>query len=114
MLRSALVVCAVASICTTSPILAAAQTTITRETVTTTAPMTLAPQMRNKARAYVVEHRRPSVVIQDRVAPGIVLPPDAQFYSFEGDGFGPYRYAYVNDAPVLVDPGSRRVIEVFE
>ena len=85
---------------------ASAQATISRETTTTTtttAPgrMTLAPEVRKRVHQYVVAHRQPS--------------PDAQFYAFDGvDGVGPYRYAYVNDAPVLVDPGSRRVIEVIE
>jgi Protein of unknown function (DUF1236) len=91
---------------------------MSRETTTTTAttgPVTLAPEVRTRVRQYVVQHRQPSVVVQDRVAVGTVLPPDARFYSFEGvAGVDPYRYAYVNDAPVLVDPGSRRIIEVFE
>jgi hypothetical protein len=95
-----------------------AQTTMSRETTTTTTttgPVTLAPDVRTRVRQYVVQRRQPSVVVQDRVAVGTVLPPDARFYSFEGvAGVDPYRYAYVNDAPVLVDPGSRRIIEVFE
>jgi hypothetical protein len=99
---------------------ASAQATISRETTTTTTTtspgrMTLAPEVRTRVHQYVVAHRQPSVRIQDRVAVGVVLPSDAQFYAFDGvDGVGPYRYAYVNDAPVLVDPGSRRVIEVIE
>ena len=95
---------------------AQAQTTITRETTTTPgSQVQLSPTVRTKMRAYVVQHRHPSVTIQDRVVIGTVLPPGGQFYVFEGiEGVGPYRYAYVNDAPVLVDPGSRRVIEVFE
>jgi hypothetical protein len=95
---------------------APAQTTITRETTTTPgAQVTLSPTVRTRAREYVVQHRHPSVTIQDRVVVGTVLPPSAQFYAFEGiSDIGPYRYAYVNDAPVLVDPGSRRIIEVFD
>jgi len=96
-----------------------AQSTMSRETTTTTtttqAPVTLAPDVRTHVRQYVVQHRQPSVTIHDRVAVGTVLPPDAQFYPFEGvAGVGAYRYAYINDAPVLVDPGSRRIIEVIE
>jgi hypothetical protein len=99
---------------------ASAQSTMSRETTTTTttttqAPVTLAPDVRTRVRQYVVQHRQPSVTIQNRVAVGTVLPPDAQFYPFEGvAGVGAYRYAYINDAPVLVDPGSRRIIEVIE
>jgi hypothetical protein len=98
---------------------ASAQGTMPRETTTTTTtttgPVTLAPNVRSRVKQYVVQHREPSVTIQDRVAVGTVLPPSAQFYTFEGvDGVGPYRYAYINDAPVLIDPGSRRIIEVIE
>jgi hypothetical protein len=97
-----------------------AQSTMSRETTTTTTtttrgPVTFAPDVRTRVHQYVVQHRQPSVTIHDRVAVGTVLPPDAQFYPFDGvDGVGAYRYAYINDAPVLVDPGSRRIIEVIE
>jgi hypothetical protein len=92
-----------------------AQSTMSRETTTTTTTTTLAPDVRTRVRQYVVQHRQPSVTIQDRVAVGTVLPPDAQFYPFDGVvGVGAYRYAYINDAPVLIDPGSRRIIEVIE
>jgi len=38
------------------------------------------------------------VTIHDRVAVGTVLPPDAQFYPFDGvDGVSAYRYAYIAD-----------------
>ena len=70
---------------------------------------------RTRVRRYVVQHRQPSVTIPDRVAVGTVLPPNAQFFPFEGvEGVSAYRYAYVNDAPVLVDPGSRRIVEIAE
>jgi hypothetical protein len=53
--------------------------------------------------------------VPGRVAVGTVLPPETRFYAFEGvEGVGPYSYAYINEAPVLVDPGSRRVIEIIE
>ena len=56
-----------------------------------------------------------SVTIPRRVAVGTVLPPEARSYSFEGEeGVEPYSDAYINDAPVLVDSGSRRVIEIIE
>ena len=75
----------------------------------------LTPEARTRIRGYVAQHRYPSVAVPGRVAVGTVLPPEARFYAFEGvEGVGPYSYAYINDAPVLVDPGSRRVIEIIE
>jgi len=71
--------------------------------------------MRTRIRGYVAQHKYPSVSVPGRVVVGTVLPPEARFYAFQGvEGVGPYSYAYVNDAPVLVDPGSRRVIEIIE
>ena len=75
----------------------------------------LTPEMRTRIRGYVAQHKFPSVRVPGRVAAGTVLPPEARFYSFEGvEGVGPYSYAYINEAPVLVDPGSPRVIEIIE
>ncbi len=75
----------------------------------------LSPEMRTRIRGYVAQHKYPSVSVPGRVAAGTVLPPETRFYSFEGvEGVGPYSYAYINNAPVLVDPGSRRVIEIIE
>jgi Protein of unknown function (DUF1236) len=75
----------------------------------------LTPEARTRIRGYVAQHRYPSVAVPGHVAVGTVLPPEARFYAFEGvEGVGPYSYAYINDAPVLVDPGSRRVIEIIE
>jgi opacity protein-like surface antigen len=115
-MKSVLLGAASAAVLLASLSAAPAQTTITRETTTTPGgQVTLSPTVRTKVREYVVQHRRPSVTIQERVAVGTVLPPSAQFFAFDGMAdVGPYRYAYVNDAPVLVDPGSRRIIEVIE
>jgi len=75
----------------------------------------LTPEARTRIRGYVAQHRYPSVAVPGRVAVGTVLPPETRFYAFEGvEGVGPYSYAYINEAPVLVDPGSRRVIEIIE
>jgi hypothetical protein len=70
---------------------------------------------RTYVRGYVVQHRRPSVRVQGDVAVGAVLPRDVEFYPVEGNaGLANYRYSYVNDRAVLVDPSSRRVVYVVE
>lgn len=105
---------------------ASAQSTITRETqgggavtretttTTTTTTQTLTPEDRTVVRRYVTQQKRPSVRVQERVSVGSTLPSDVELYEVEG---GPtvsrYRYSVVNDEPVLVDPGTRRVIEVI-
>ena len=95
---------------------ASAQGAVTRETTTTTTTTTrtLTPEDRTVVKRYVTEQKRPSVKIQERVAVGSRLPANVDLYSVEG---GPsvsrYRYTIVNDEPVLVDPGTREIIEVI-
>ena len=90
--------------------------TVTRETTTTTATtrQTLTPDDRTVVRRYVTEQKRPSVRVQERVAVGSRLPSSVELYAVEGGpGVSRYRYTIVNDEPVLVDPGTREVIEVL-
>jgi hypothetical protein len=65
---------------------------------------------------YVVEQHRPSHRYQGDVRVGAELPEAGvtyydvpQEYSARG-----YRYTVVNDRPVLVDPHTRRIVEVVE
>jgi hypothetical protein len=69
-----------------------------------------------RVRRYIVEQRRPSVRVQERVVVGEPLPREVQLYPVPPDvGVRTeYRYGVVNDRAVLVDPNSRRVIEVLE
>ena len=70
---------------------------------------------RTYVRGYVVQHRRPSVRVEGPVAVGAVLPQQVQVYRVEGNpAFDNYRYTWVNDRAVLVDPATRRVIYVVE
>jgi hypothetical protein len=51
----------------------------------------------------------------ERVVVGDVLPPSVAFYPAPPEyGVTEYRYAIVNDEPVLVEPRTRRVIEVLD
>lgn len=66
-------------------------------------------------RQYVVQHRRPSVRVQGDVVVGATLPQQVAVYPVEGNpAFANYRYTWVNDRAVLVDPSSRRVVYVIE
>jgi hypothetical protein len=77
---------------------------------------TLSRDDETKVRRYIVEQRRPSVRVKERVVVGEPLPRDVELYPVPPDvGVRTeYRYTVVNDRPVLVDPHSRRVIEVIE
>jgi phage tail tape-measure protein len=74
-----------------------------------------APQT-TQVQQYVVTQRRPSVRVQDRVVVGETLPQQVELYAIPADAGvqTQYRYSVVNDRTVLVDPGTRRIIQVIE
>ena len=76
----------------------------------------LGVDQRPRFREYVVKERRPSYRYQDEVRVGAVLPSSGVTYYEVPSEYGAreYRYTVVNDRPVLVDPGSRRIVEVIE
>ena len=67
-------------------------------------------------REYIVRERVPNYVIPDRVVVGGVLPEIGVTYYDVPQSFGmtPYRYTVVNGQTVLVDPHSRRIVQVIE
>jgi uncharacterized protein DUF1236 len=73
-------------------------------------------EQRPAFREYVVRERVPNYVIQDRVVVGGVLPEAGVTYYDVPQTFGatPYRYTVVNGETVLVEPRSRRIIQVLD
>jgi Protein of unknown function (DUF1236) len=67
-------------------------------------------------REYIVRERVPNYVIPDRVVVGGVLPEIGVTYYDVPQSFGitPYRYTVVNGQTVLVEPRSRRIVQVVE
>ena len=71
---------------------------------------------RPRFREYVVRERVPSYRYDSDVRVGVVLPEQGVTYrevpaEFHAPG---YRYTYVNDRPVIVEPRTRRIVEVVE
>jgi hypothetical protein len=73
-------------------------------------------EQRPAFREYIVRERVPNYVIPDRVVVGGVLPQTGVTYYDVPQRFGttPYRYTVVNGATVLVEPRSRRIVQVVE
>ncbi|MBX9739139.1 MAG: DUF1236 domain-containing protein [Beijerinckiaceae bacterium] len=71
---------------------------------------------RPRFREYVVSERRPSYRYDGSVVVGAELPASGvTYYEVPAEyGVRDYRYTVVNDRPVLVDPRTRRVIQVIE
>jgi hypothetical protein len=71
---------------------------------------------RPRFREYVVREHRPSYVYRDEVRVGTVLPEaGVTYYEVPAEYRAPgYRYTIVNDRPVLVEPRSRRIVEIID
>jgi hypothetical protein len=67
-------------------------------------------------RRYVVEERVPSYTVDAPVRVGTVLPEAGVTYYDVPQQFGAttYRYTVVNDRPLLVEPRTRRVMQVID
>jgi hypothetical protein len=75
----------------------------------------LGVDQRPRFRSYVVEQRRPSVTVHEEVRVGAVLPETVTYYDVPSEyGVTGYRYTVVNNHPVLVEPRTRRVVEVID
>jgi hypothetical protein len=73
-------------------------------------------EQRPAFREYVVRERVPTYTIPDRVIVGGVLPEAGVTTYDVPQRFGatPYRYTVVNGETVLVEPRSRRIVQVVE
>jgi hypothetical protein len=76
----------------------------------------IAVDRRPAFREYIVRERVPSYTIPDRVIIGGVLPETGVTYYDVPQSFGvtPYRYTVVNGQTVLVEPRTRRIVQVIE
>ena len=76
----------------------------------------IAVDQRPAFREYIVRERVPEYTIPDRVVVGGVLPETGVTYYDLPQTFGitPYRYTVVNGRTVLVEPRSRRIVQVVE
>ena len=76
----------------------------------------IAIDQRPAFREYIIRERVPNYTIPDRVIVGGVLPETGVTYYDVPQTFGvtPYRYTVVNGRTVLVEPRSRRIVQVVE
>jgi hypothetical protein len=76
----------------------------------------IAVEQRPAFREYIVREHVPNYTVPDRVIVGGVLPDIGVTYYDVPQTFGatPYRYTVVNGRTVLVEPRSRRIVQVIE
>ncbi len=91
-------------------------------TVTTTgtghaATVQIEPQYRTRIQSYVTEHRVRPVTTKEKFIVGATVPSDVELEVVPTD-WGPsltkYRYVYSNDRVMLVDPGTRTVVQEID
>ena len=75
------------------------------------------PEQRTTIKEYVVKQKVRPHQLQSRVTVGATLPADVELAPVPetwGPSFRSYRYIYTGDDVVLVDPSSRRVVDVID
>jgi hypothetical protein len=74
----------------------------------------LAGEQQPRFRQYVVQQNVPSYRYKEEVRVGAVLPESGvQYYEVPAEyGVRGYRYTVVNETPVLVEPGTRRIVQI--
>ncbi len=105
MKRSLLITVAAVSLLATTP--SFAQTTV----------IELSPDQRTTIREYVVRERVPVATIPGEVRVGMALPAGIDLVAVP-EIWGPsvmrYRYVHWNNRVVLVEPSSRKVIQIID
>ena len=73
-------------------------------------------EQRPAFREYVIRERVPTFTVPDRVIVGGVLPEAGITYYDVPQTYGstPYRYTVVNGQTVLVEPRSRRIVQLVD
>jgi hypothetical protein len=117
-MRNHLIVAALMAAVVT-PVAAQAQgytTGVSRGAVVVDEDAGIAVEQRPAFREYVVRERVPNYAIPDRVVVGTVLPEAGVTYYDVPQTFGepPYGYPVVMGEPVLVEPRTRRIVQVVE
>jgi hypothetical protein len=76
----------------------------------------IAVDQRPAFRQYIIREHVPEFTIPDRVVVGGVLPENGVTYYDVPQTFGvtPYRYTVVNGRTILVEPRTRRIVQVVE
>ncbi len=120
-MRNRLIAIAAVAGALAAPIAAQAQTTITTGvagggTVVVGEHEGIVADQRPAFREYIVRERVPNYTISERVVVGGVLPDAGVTYYDVPQTYGvtPYRYTVVNGQTVLVEPRSRRIVQVVD
>ncbi|MCG2625327.1 DUF1236 domain-containing protein [Bradyrhizobium sp. WYCCWR 13023] len=75
------------------------------------------PQYRTRIKSYVTEHHLRPVTTKEKIVVGATVPSDVELEAVPTD-WGPsltqYRYVYSGERVMLVDPGTRTVVQEID
>jgi len=75
------------------------------------------PEYRTRIKTYVTEHKVRPVATQEKIVVGGPVPRDVELESVPshwGPSLTKYRYIYSGDRVMLVDPGTRTVVQEID
>lgn len=82
------------------------------QTATTT---TITTEQQGMVRAYIMKEKPSSVKVTETVSVGSALPSSVTLHTLPSNvGVTGYSYAVVNEKTMLVEPGSRKIIQIIE
>jgi hypothetical protein len=95
-----------------------AQSTVVTTTGTGhAAAVQIEPQYRTRIKSYVTEHHLRPVTTKERIIVGATVPSNVELEAVPAD-WGPsltqYRYVYSGERVMLVDPGTRTVVQEID
>ena len=95
-----------------------AQSTVVTTTGTGhAAAIQIEPQYRTRIKSYVTEHHLRPVTTKEKIIVGATVPSDVELEAVPAD-WGPsltqYRYVYSGERVMLVDPGTRTVVQEID
>ncbi|MBB4372000.1 hypothetical protein GGD63_004804 [Bradyrhizobium sp. cir1] len=94
-----------------------AQSTVTTTGTGHAAVVQIEPEYRTKIKSYVTEHRVRPVVTKEKIIVGATVPSEVELEAVPAD-WGPsltkYRYVYSGERVMLVDPGTRTVVQEID
>ncbi|WP_439374065.1 DUF1236 domain-containing protein [Bradyrhizobium sp. PMVTL-01] len=92
-----------------------------QSTVTTTgtghAVVQIEPEYRTRIKSYVTEHRVRPVTTKEKIIVGAKVPSDVELEAVPADwgaSLTKYRYVYSGERVMLVDPGTRTVVQEID
>ncbi|MGO4287187.1 DUF1236 domain-containing protein [Bosea sp. UNC402CLCol] len=79
-------------------------------------PPSMRSELAPRFKAYVITQRPTSFTYSEPLTVGTVLPQEGVVYREVPAEYGVsgYRYTVINDRPVLVEPSTRRVVQIID